>query len=518
METQMAADDRNFEKALARHLRSEMAAAQPANCADAETLAAYQERLLAPHELSAWKEHIAGCARCQEILAQLEATDAIPVAMTAEQEVDKRVIVMPGRESALMSAAPTATTTQSVPARAAAGSAGKPRRSPFAHWRYVVPAGAIAAGLLVFIVSREDNLQKNILQSKAVPANPQPSAYSTAGSPDTNAKLDAENERAKAPLESKAARIVPPLSAPTPVDELSQAQGGFTKEKAARVDQLERDQRASDLRKEETLKDAQRGRYAAGHADRALQQQSNNAIQQEPSLDELRKQPAKSSADLKQDAPAFDDSDKLATPPPAPRSRALAKPAAPAPAPAPPPAPPGSVPGDVVGGIAGKKAKVRDQASAESAELSAAAAERQTVVVTGESSALIAASMAQIGGPRVLPVPGTRIIWKIDEAGHVQRTSDLGTTWKVQDTGVNATLLSGSAPSEKVCWLVGTFGTVLLTMDSGAHWSKLSLPINSTIDRIEASDARHAVVTLQSSTVQFETFDGGQTWSLVKKK
>src|SRR5437879_3822321 len=100
----MAPDDRNFEKALAHHLRS--VPAQPSACADAETLAAYHERLLAPHELSSWKTHIAGCARCQDILAQLEATDEIPLGVTAEN--DARVVVMPAREQLAAAAAAAA--------------------------------------------------------------------------------------------------------------------------------------------------------------------------------------------------------------------------------------------------------------------------------------------------------------------------------------------------------------------------------------------------------------------------
>src|SRR5262249_51717768 len=144
-----------------------------------------------------------------------------------------------------------------------------------------------------------------------------------------------------------------------------------------------------------------------------------------------------------------------------------------------------------VGGVAKRSRKEKQDVNAENAPL---AAETQSVSVTGEANAIVTAGLVQTAGPRILPVPGTRAIWKIDETGRVQRSSDLGESWKVQDTGVNATLLSGSAPSEKVCWLVGTFGTVLVTLDSGAHWTKVAVPINSTIDRVEATDARHAVV------------------------
>ena len=70
----MALDDRerNFEKALRRELRAN--GVSGLDCPDAETLAAYHERMLSPEEMVAQKSHIAGCPRCQEILATLEIT------------------------------------------------------------------------------------------------------------------------------------------------------------------------------------------------------------------------------------------------------------------------------------------------------------------------------------------------------------------------------------------------------------------------------------------------------------
>src|SRR5262249_31956150 len=146
----------------------------------------------------------------------------------------------------------------------------------------------------------------------------------------------------------------------------------------------------------------------------------------------------------------------------------------------PPPTPAPSKPGEagVLGGKRPRQEKKNEFQASESA--------MQAVEVTGSSAAVLDASMLQASGPRILPVPGTKVLWKIDDDGRVRRTSDLGENWKLQDTGVNATLLSGAATSEAVCWLVGRFGTVLLTTDSGAHWTKLTVPINSTIDRIEA--------------------------------
>src|SRR5713226_3517348 len=99
MEKLMAPDerDRSFDRALTRHLRSAapageaaglpaVPASQGAVCPDSETLAAYHERSLLPEELNSWKQHIVGCAHCQMILAQLEATDAISLQSVEQAE------------------------------------------------------------------------------------------------------------------------------------------------------------------------------------------------------------------------------------------------------------------------------------------------------------------------------------------------------------------------------------------------------------------------------------------------
>src|SRR4030088_3266387 len=80
----MPSDDRerSFDNALGRHLRADTSAGAPRRtCCDAETLAAYHERLLAPQQMASLKTHVTDCERCQQILAHLEATDEIsPVA------------------------------------------------------------------------------------------------------------------------------------------------------------------------------------------------------------------------------------------------------------------------------------------------------------------------------------------------------------------------------------------------------------------------------------------------------
>src|SRR5713226_5550024 len=96
----MAPDERNrsFDRALARHLRSDGSSPDRAispsrelspagECPDPETLAAYHERSLLPEQLNSWKEHIVGCAHCQTILAQLEATDDISLQAAEQEEI-----------------------------------------------------------------------------------------------------------------------------------------------------------------------------------------------------------------------------------------------------------------------------------------------------------------------------------------------------------------------------------------------------------------------------------------------
>src|SRR6267378_8450676 len=79
--------DRVFEKALAQRLRSDAAAAAESACLDAEVLAAYHERQLSSEEMSAAKDHLVSCARCQETLAQLEATQDVNVLQNREDDL-----------------------------------------------------------------------------------------------------------------------------------------------------------------------------------------------------------------------------------------------------------------------------------------------------------------------------------------------------------------------------------------------------------------------------------------------
>ncbi len=151
----MPAEDRDrlFENALARHLRADGGAGDSA-CLDAELLAGYHQRMLSPDGMNLAKEHLVSCSRCQEILAQLEATENVQAFENSEMDLAVPAI---SSSSNAMEVAEEAT-----PGPVALPAAEKPlekvrvlaaRKNSVLRW--AAPAGAIAAGLLLWIGVRE---------------------------------------------------------------------------------------------------------------------------------------------------------------------------------------------------------------------------------------------------------------------------------------------------------------------------------------------------------------------------
>ena len=154
----MAPDDHDptFDQALARHLRADT----PGH-PDAEILAAYHEHSLPAEQRTSWKAHITGCARCQEMLAHLEATDELAI-VAAEPECEFQNVVAvpapdlrPAAHAARQVAAPAGWRTT-----AAARWARRFKMSPDANWRWLAPAGVLAAALLLWVSFHENNPPK----------------------------------------------------------------------------------------------------------------------------------------------------------------------------------------------------------------------------------------------------------------------------------------------------------------------------------------------------------------------
>ena len=79
-----------------------------------------------------------------------------------------------------------------------------------------------------------------------------------------------------------------------------------------------------------------------------------------------------------------------------------------------------------------------------------------------------------------------------------------------QNSGVDADLTAGAAPSATVCWVVGRDGTILRTID-GENWTKVASPTDADLTGVAADSANHAIVTTVAAK-NFETTDGGASW------
>jgi hypothetical protein len=484
--------DRMFDKALARHLRSAtpagevagtpgVSASQKDACPDPETLAAYHERSLLPEQLNSLKEHIVGCAECQTVLAHLETTDEIPL-QAAEEE---QVLAVKESEPEM-----AARKLEAIPATASA-SPKKSRRVLLlrgARWQWLAPAGAIAAGLLVWIALHENRPlvpsnvpegENKVAQNRA-PATPLPSDVIAVPQPSAPPKptltLKRQQSSAGEPalsngrLASQATKQVQGLSAGTGTrSEKSKDDKEFSvsmdRERDASTDRLAAASRA-DLDEKNLPEALRKKEEAASQAAnlRAEAVQSQNSQTQNQSNNYAQQRVAGPNPSAAAQSPK--------------KARAMAAPAA---APSAPPPQPG-VGGEVASSYS-------DSASLE--------------LTRG------------ISNPRLISPPASNSVWRAGRSGLIEFSKDGGSSWSRQTSGVLVDLLTGSSPSDQVCWIVGRVGAVLLTTDGGAHWKIVPSPLAEDLGGIRASDALHATIWNSGSTKSFETTDGGLTWKPV---
>jgi Photosynthesis system II assembly factor YCF48 len=414
-------------------------------------------------QLNSLKEHIVGCAHCQAILSQLEATDQISLPAAERGEAVTK------QPKPLLAAAHLET------ARAAEAAPPKKSRRVLllrgARWQWLAPAGAIAASLLVWIATHENHplapagqKQVQVATNQAPPPPPSPVSR-TVPEPSVSAKaIPAKPQSAADEFTGANARSASGTLKPrAKQDYLAQASPQTPladKEHALRKD-AGRESSTDRLRAEEQLdrdaKTADGARLESAQAQtQQLQVQDANVQSQNQSNANSPKAPG-----------------------PVPRGQMEAKKTkAASAAPAPPPPQPG-----VAGGI----------------------------VSSYNDSAALEVSRA-ITNPRLISPPGSNLIWRVGRSGLIELSRDGGSSWSRQISGVLADLLTGSAPSDQVCWVVGRAGSILLTTDGGAHWKLLSPPMPDDLGGVEASDALHARVWNSLNTKSFETSDGGVTW------
>jgi hypothetical protein len=473
METPMAPDerDRNFDKALSRHLRSVASpgvsanlpsgpAAPTVSCLDSETLAAYHERSLLPEEMNSCKDHIVGCAHCQAILAQLEATDSILLPVE-----NKEVPIMDFAGPVAAAARDRAAAQPALPHKAPF-----PRSIRAPRWRWLAPAGALAAGLLVWVAWHEEK-----------PQLPGSSEVKTARVPEPSPPASPVTRQA--PASSSSDQFASDQFA-----ELSKARGAIGGLESSKV-----------LNESGSLK--HQGRFDSGTrgAPAKPSAEKENALREDAdrySSPALLRDENRLALDAK-DAEAA-PTKKLEMQNQAANIQSQNQVISP------------KVPGPSPLGQAGQTAKAKSESSARDYRSATAPPPQPAPALAFSDAASI--ELGAVTSPHLITAPNKKNLWRVGHAGLIEFSSDTGASWSRQTSNVLVDLTSGSALSDKVCWVVGRAGTILLTTDGGENWSIIHAPIEEDLEGVHAWDSRHAVVFANRGFEAYETKDGGKTW------
>jgi hypothetical protein len=450
----MPAEDRDrlFEKALQLHLRREATADL-----DAETLASYHDRLLPVDEMTAVERHVVTCTRCQEILAQLELTQDLH----ESQDRDKAEVYE--HLAAQSAGAP------SVGRRQSSGKIAHFTARKISLLRWAAPAGAIAAGILIWIGLRDFRSPSKVASQPAVQiAENRRDAPSSLDSrlapPEALAKQESERVAQQAYRKQQAAKPSDIL-----LDEMRQPRTAVDPESHARANKELPSKGANGL-------GAVSGNEVGGRIS-SEKKESRDASEAATDLDATKSGRAILEGEAK--IVAGGSGAVPPSPPPAPARRKAVEPA-------------------LAAAPAASGVEVADQPMLQKDNNSPAqfSYSVSTLKLLGSTAA----------------TPDGKDIWRFGEHGGIAHSSDGGNTWKSQTAPLAATLTSGSAPSHKVCWIAGAAGTLLRTTDGGNRWQIVITPIAADLGGVLASDDRHATIWDVGNHARYATSDGGATW------
>ncbi|MFI5098020.1 MAG: YCF48-related protein [Candidatus Acidiferrales bacterium] len=519
----MPSDDRDqqFDRTLARHLRS---ASPDAACPDAEILAAYHERSLSLEEMAHWKAHIAACSRCQETLALLEQTDSVAANDWEKEEVQaalrasRSLSGAKDTEKAGTTLAMRAASAAPAPVEIRSASKGATRTRRRVPWSIVVPAGALAAGLLVWVAVHERtnfSMQKDVRVQVAENRETLPPASSTAPQ---YGKAEARDEgtaalqsksladrRPPAALTSPALHAQEPpmsrLAVPSPaVKEL----GGPERDKLAQLDaekSLESFQKSAGASSGDVV--AKRAMAATPAAPKAAGARGGGPLVANQMQNQVQNQIANQYSNQAPPAPVSQAGNGGANQP-ADQTKVQAE-----------RQPAGEDKKDAQTKLKQENETVTVAGATEAVEVTSAESSATT-----SNPATTALNRGQVSSLSLLKsnfiaAPDNKHGWRVGPAGKIERSPDAGKSWKTQKSGVTSDLLTGYAPADNVCWIVGKAGALLLTTDGGKHWKQLASPIAEDLGGVRALDAQHASIWDVPRGKTFETSDGGLIWKQV---
>lgn len=465
--------DRLFEKALARHLRGDAAAAEESACLDAEVLAAYHERVLSSEQMSAAKDHLVSCARCQEILLQLEATQGVNEFESREDHLVAAGRAFPVKSSDVVEKADAAAPAP-LPDRKATNVA-EFRSKRTSRLRWAAPAGAIAAGLLLWIGLRDYRSPVPKSEPVAQIAENRGHAARTPPIPATRPEPMMKRQSKNLPREESREELKEYSGAP-PSAGLDDEMQNF-REKDQPPAHPDADKKAP----------SPRPLAAAPPKVASPKRQSDDRVSP-AAAGELSAKTEKS--DVTSESAALDslqvtgrDIQSLETG----AAGGAGTPAAP-PAPSPQPTLSRTKVASEVAGASSLNKDANQPASYNNAMFNVATL------------------------PSVAATSDGRSIWRFGEHGAIAHSSDGGKTWESQYARLTVTLTSGSAPNKKICWIAGAGGALVRTTDGGKHWQLVTTPISADLGGVHASDAKHASIWDLPNRLSYETSDGGVTW------
>jgi hypothetical protein len=497
--------EKKFEQALERYLRRDGAGVRheadahadvrdemeaTVACPDAATLAAFHEGMLSSTEMDAAKEHVASCSRCQEVMMQLEATDEIPLEVEPQN-------VLNAREAALSAGGlHVDDATRQTPSPTIAGQPKQALKAPkdisrgrgFKALRWAVPAGAIAAGLLIWFVAR-DNKQtlshfENVQVAQEQPRNerlaaPRPLPASPAPEAVTKSKqlneLRKDGSRVKQPAEESGALRAPKSASSAAI---TNEVGAVASQAGPRANARQLPAKSRDYSSLEVVENKP-PEMSSRQADVSV----TAAVEAAPA--------ASGKTTAASGEPRAQSAAPMATPPAAPNGASS---------------------------NAGKQKSDGDHTSKITTigdDQAALATEQAATTDKLQSRSLVLIGKA-VDAKKIL-VPGGTVLWRVGAAGRIEQSVDSGATWVPQNSGVKVELLAGSAPSEAVCWIVGRSGTILRTTDGGGHWNKVVSPMGGDVAGVRAVDAMTAEIFNANRSARFVTRDGGASWEAAKE-
>ena len=449
-----AEEDKKFDAVLGGFLVNDLrAGARNLDCPESDVLAAYHERSLLPEEMDSWREHIAGCARCQAVLAGLEATEAIPFGASEDAFREQAALLPAAREERKPAKFPEKSRTRAIPGGA--------------RWRWLAPAGALAAGLLAWVAWHENQpslwktpdpvkTAKREPSSKSAPEprssqQAEPSPPWPQAATDPSARLSNDHASAGGALSADA---VKPLEKP-PVPVGRAAPGPSANEERVRRENAARDLMAASPASNQPAP-GQKSGLARGAAETVEVQADPRNAQIAARQNQLS---AESSAE----------------------------------------------PTLAVAAEAGKKSEADARAVLRPAT-SAPPAPAFTDAIA------LPAHLVRDSDLHRIATPNPKTLWRVGSAGMIEFSSDGGASWSRQTSNVLADLTAGSAPSETVCWIVGRAGTILLTTDAGSHWALLHSPLDEDLGGVRSTDALHSTIWNLGNTKVVATANGGVSW------